>query len=125
MDQKSVAMKRDPSKGGLNQSNLDKKSLGAGSLKRRNTKELSKSPSGNLKQDLKSKASRKQLEEQDIQGEEFELNTKRTIKVIEFLKDKFMANNMGQDLPIEGGVKLTHPGGQGVSVGGDYKPVRK
>lgn len=36
-----------------------------------------------------------------------------------------MANNMGQDLPIEGGVKLTQPGGAGVSVGGDYKPVRK
>ena len=41
------------------------------------------------------------------------------------MKDKFMSNNMGQDLPIEGGVKLTQPGGAGVSVGGEYKPVRK
>ena len=47
IDQKSVAMKRDQSKGMLsNKSGLGNKSE-KGSITRRNTKELSKSPRGN------------------------------------------------------------------------------
>lgn len=56
IDQKSVAMKRDQSKGMLsNKSGLGNKSE-KGSITRRNTKELSKSPSGNQsKKSLKEK----------------------------------------------------------------------
>ena len=122
IDQKS--MKRDPSKDLKSRNSfMDSKSLGDRSMRKKVTEKLSKSPSN---KSLNKKASRKKLEEQqDIKNEEFDIPQQRTIKTIEFMKDKFMSNNMGQDLPVEGGVKLTQPGGAGVSVGGDYKPVRK
>ena len=64
-------MKRDPSKDLKSRNSfMDSKSLGDRSLKRKPTKELSKSPSH---KSLNKKASRKKLEEQDIKGEEFDI----------------------------------------------------